>query len=73
MTRKSLAMVQIADRTLEAREFPLPTIGADDSVILSISPNISTVDDIQEGTGLPTLGIRHLTLPDGKSNTVRTP
>ena len=33
MTRKSLAMVQIADRTLEPREFPLPVIGPDDALL----------------------------------------
>lgn len=38
----------------------LPTVGADDDVTLEFTPRISTVDDIEEKTGLPTLGIREV-------------
>lgn len=42
-----------------------PTVGATDEVLLETTPRISTVDDIESGTGLPTLGIREM------SNTLR--
>ncbi|MDF2440014.1 MAG: ral secretion pathway protein [Abditibacteriota bacterium] len=37
-----------------------PRAGADGDILLNISPRVSTVDDIERGTGLPTLGIREV-------------
>ncbi len=37
-----------------------PTIGADDDITLDLNPRISTVDAIEKGSGLPTVGIREL-------------
>ncbi len=37
-----------------------PTIGADDDITLDLNPRISTVDAIEKGSGLPTVGIREV-------------
>ena len=37
-----------------------PTIGTDDDITLDLNPRISTVDAIENGSGLPTVGIREL-------------
>ncbi len=37
-----------------------PTVGAQDDITLSLNPRISTVDAIEPGSGLPTLGIREV-------------
>ena len=35
-----------------------PTVGASDDITLDINPKISTIDSVEDKTGLPTLGIR---------------
>ena len=35
-----------------------PTVGADNDITLDLDPRVSTVDAIERGTGLPTVGIR---------------
>jgi hypothetical protein len=42
-----------------------PIVGATGEILMSISPRASTVDEVENGTGLPTLGIREV------SSTVR--
>ncbi|HEX8834256.1 MAG TPA: secretin N-terminal domain-containing protein, partial [Abditibacteriaceae bacterium] len=37
-----------------------PLVGRDDDITLELRPRVSTVDDIDIGTGLPTLGIREI-------------
>lgn len=37
-----------------------PTIGAGDDITLDLDPRVSTVDAIERGTGLPTVGIREV-------------
>lgn len=37
-----------------------PTIGADDDITLDLNPRVSTVDAIENGSGLPTVGIREV-------------
>ena len=38
-----------------------PVVGAADDILLDLVPRLSTVDDVEAGTGLPTLGIREIT------------
>ncbi len=37
-----------------------PTVGAQDDITLALDPRVSTVDAIEQGTGLPTVGIREV-------------
>jgi hypothetical protein len=37
-----------------------PTVGASGEVLLTVAPRVSTVDALENGTGLPTLGIREI-------------
>jgi len=37
-----------------------PTVGAGDDITLDLDPRVSTVDAIENGTGLPTVGIREV-------------
>jgi type II secretory pathway component GspD/PulD (secretin) len=37
-----------------------PIVGAGDDILLDLNPRVSTVDEVEQGTGLPTLGIREI-------------
>jgi hypothetical protein len=37
-----------------------PTVGASGEVLLNVAPRVSTVDAVESGSGLPTLGIREV-------------
>jgi len=36
----------------------LPRVGASDDITLELNPRVSTIDSVENGTGLPTVGIR---------------